>query len=128
MVNKQWWLSLASVLIGIWVILAEVFYKLSTVEFWNSFVVGGAIVIFAGYSMSRSASELGRVLNSGLAALFGVWLIGTPWTIGVSGSLQWSWVVSGLLVAVLSGTKTYFVLQDSGEEVRPDSATIYQSN
>lgn len=127
MVNTNWWLSLGSVLVGIWIIVAEAFYKLSTVEFWNSIVVGGAIVIFAGYSMSRSASTLSRIGMSGLAALLGIWLVITPWTIGVTGSLMWSFAASGLIVALLSGARTFLVFEGRDGGIRPDSSQVYQS-
>lgn len=128
MINTNWWLGLLSTIIGVWVLVSEAFFRLSTVEFWNSIVIGGGIVLLAGYSMSRGASTLARIGMSGLAALLGVWLIVTPWTIGVTGSLRWSFAASGLIVAVLSGAKAYFVFEGRGGELRSDRSQVYQSN
>ncbi|MFB6109085.1 MAG: hypothetical protein ABEJ82_09665 [Haloplanus sp.] len=102
------WIGSVSALVGAWVFVSAFVLDMAGAHFWNDVVVGAAIFVLAGYSAVRaSGSETGNVWASGLAGLLGLWTIATPFVYGAGSTSMWSGVVSGVVVAVLSGYNAY---------------------
>lgn len=101
------WIGRFSALVGAWVFVSAFAFDMVGAHFWNDLVVGAAIFVFAGYStIQAGTSETGAAWASGLAGLLGLWMIATPFVYGAAASM-WSSVVSGIVVAVLSGYNAY---------------------
>ncbi|MFB6075199.1 MAG: SPW repeat protein [Haloarculaceae archaeon] len=108
MAQMHRWLSGISALFGAWVFVSVFALGASGSHYWNDLVVGAAIFILAGYSFLQEASEPSVVWTSALAALLGLWMIATPFVYsGVSSTMMWSGVISGVVVAILSGYDAY---------------------
>lgn len=109
------WIGGVSALFGAWVFVSAFVFDMVGAHFWNDLVVGAAIVVLAGYSASQaSTSETGNAWASTLAGLLGLWLIATPFVYGAAGAVLWSGVVSGVVVAVLSGYNAYAASDAAG--------------
>lgn len=99
------WVGGISALFGAWVFASAFVFDMVGAHFWNDVVVGAAIVVLAGYSAVQATAN---TWTSGLAGLLGLWMIATPFVYaGVSTAAMWSGVVSGIVVAVLSGYNAY---------------------
>lgn len=110
MAEPEQWLSGVSALLGAWVFVAAFLFTMPTNHFWNSVVVGAAIVVLGAYAYTNAADPTsGRRYATGLAALLGLWMIASPFVFALETgtALFWSDVVAGILVAVLSGYDTY---------------------
>lgn len=107
MAQTHRWLTGVSALFGAWVFVSAFVYGMTGAHYWNNLVVGAAIFLLAGYGVLQSASEGAVVWASGLAALLGLWMIVTPFVYGVASAMMWSGIVSGIVVAVLSGYSAY---------------------
>lgn len=103
------WISGIISLIGLWVFVSPFIFESTPITWWNNVVVGLAIFLLAGYNYYRmSKTLLASVGVSALVALLGLWIIIAPFVIDVaSGAMAWSTLISGLLVAVLSGYNAY---------------------
>lgn len=86
------WISALIALAGLWLIGEAVFVDLlleqSTMlgieDFWNDLIVGIALTALGGYNYSRRSNEtLGSTGAAGLAALLGLWLIISPFVLGI---------------------------------------------
>lgn len=109
------WLGAISALFGAWVFVSVFVFGTSGAHFWNDLVVGAAIVVLAGYSaMQATASETANPWASALAGLLGLWTIAAPFVYGATGMAMWSSVVSGIVVAVLSGYNAYEAREAAG--------------
>ena len=109
MSETQRWIGGLSALVGAWVFVSTFVFGLSSSHFWNNVVIGAAIVILAGYSAVQASESRGpNPWASGLAALLGLWMIVAPFVFQTAGSVVlWSDVLSGAVVAVLSGYNAY---------------------
>lgn len=118
------WISALIALAGLWLIgealfvdlLLEDYVVLGIEDFWNDLVVGIALTALGGYNYTRRANEtLGSVGAAGLAALFGLWLIISPFVLGISVNLFdftaelgfWHDVVVGAVVFGISVYSAY---------------------
>jgi hypothetical protein len=114
----QRWLSGIVSLIGLWLAVSPLVYETGESVLWNNLLIGGAIVVLAGYNYYRISN--GHSTSTGvvsLAALLALWLAVSHWVIAgqfalggleeASTGLLWSNVVSGLVVAALSAYIAY---------------------
>lgn len=118
------WISALIALAGLWLIGEALFVDLlleeSTVlgieDFWNDLIVGVALATLGGYNYSRRANEtLGSAGVAGLAALLGLWLVISPFALGIEVNITeitpelgfWHDVVVGLLVFGFSAYSAY---------------------
>lgn len=102
------WIGAISSLIGVWVFASAFAFDLAGIHFWNNVVVGASIVVFAGYNaVQGDASEASSTFSSIFAGLLGLWTIATPFIYEATTVTRWSSVVSGVVVAVLSGYGAY---------------------
>ncbi|MFB6189539.1 MAG: SPW repeat protein [Halapricum sp.] len=102
------WIGGISALFGAWVFVSAFVFGMAGAHFWNDLIVGAAIFVLAGYSATQAdASETANSWTSGLAALLGLWVIATPFVYGAASAALWSSVISGIVVAVLSGYNMY---------------------
>jgi len=75
---------------------------------WNNVIVGTAIFLVAGanfYRLSRG-DNVSRAA-AGLVALLGLWLLVAPFITFTMGTMFWSTVVSGLIVAAIGAYNAY---------------------
>jgi hypothetical protein len=86
------WISAIIALAGLWLIgeaifvdfLLEESVALGIEDFWNDLVVGIGLLALGAYNYSRRANEkLGSAGAAGLAALLGLWLIVSPFALGI---------------------------------------------
>lgn len=106
------WIGGISALFGAWVFVSAFVFGMAGAHFWNDIVVGAAIFVLAGYSAGRATAN---AWSSGLAALLGLWMIVTPFVYaGVGTAATWSGVISGIVVAVLSGYNAYRANESTG--------------
>ncbi|MFB6171886.1 MAG: SPW repeat protein [Haloarculaceae archaeon] len=109
------WIGGISALFGAWVFVSAFVFGMAGAHYWNDLIVGAAIFILAGYSATQaSTSTTGNAWASGLAALLGLWTIATPFVYGAATASMWSGVVSGIVVAVLSGYNAYAAWESTG--------------
>lgn len=105
MTDVHRWVGGTSAVFGAWIVLSTYLFQLTSAHFWNDVIVGGAIVVLAGYSATKAIGSPGA---SGLAAVLGLWLIVTPFVYaGAGAAAMWSDVLSGIVVAVASGYNIY---------------------
>lgn len=108
------WLGAISTLVGAWVFASAFVFDMATPHFWNNVLAGAGIVGFAGYVALRAAKTTRGVrIAASVATLLGLWMIATPFVFGVgttsmlafesTTTAMWSGVISGFVVAVLSG-------------------------
>lgn len=122
--EKGKWISALIALAGLVLIGEALFVDLLLEEsaflgiedFWNDLIVGIALTALGGYNYSRRANEtLGSAGAAGLAALLGLWLIVSPFVLGIRGDIFqttpelgfWHDVIVGLTVFVLSVYSVY---------------------
>ncbi|MFB1063306.1 SPW repeat protein [Natrinema sp. H-ect4] len=114
----QRWLSGIVSLIGLWLAVSPLVYETANSVLWNNLLIGGAIVVFAGYNYYRITIDNSTSIGvMSLAALLALWLAVSHWVIAgqfalggleeASTGLLWSNVVSGLVVAALSAYIAY---------------------
>lgn len=103
------WLSAVVAVIGLWLAASPFVYDTSRVALWNNAVVGGAVVLLAGYTFYRLWKEYRPDVGStSLAALLGLWAAASPFLLSFgSDGMVWSTMASGIAIAVLSGYSAY---------------------
>lgn len=103
------WLSGLAALIGLWILASPFVYESTRAGEWNNIAVGAAILLLAGYNFYRMSNDLlASVGVSSLVALLGLWAFVAPFVIDMgSDGPMWSTVVSGLIVAAVSGYNAY---------------------
>ncbi|PSP56103.1 hypothetical protein BRC82_02925 [Halobacteriales archaeon QS_1_67_19] len=103
------YISAVVALVGTWILISAFVYSPPAVNFWNDVIVGSAIGIIAGYNAVK-AGDLERI-NTGaasLVALLGLWMVVVPFLFETAAAgAFWSDIVSGAIVAVLSGYNAY---------------------
>ncbi|RQG91298.1 hypothetical protein EA462_04740 [Natrarchaeobius halalkaliphilus] len=94
--------------IGAWVALSVLVFDAGESSLWNNVLVGGVVFVAAGYNTYRIRSDVPTSIGiTTLVAVLGIWLIVSSALFGMLESLFWSTLVSGLLIAGLSGYNTY---------------------
>lgn len=108
-----------SAAVGVWVFISAFVIGMAGAQFWSELIVGAAVFVLAGYSaIQADTAETGNPWASGLAGLLGLWLIATPFVYGAIGPSVWSSVISGSIVAVLSGYNAYEAWETTGPPTR----------
>ncbi|ADQ66282.1 hypothetical protein C499_09162 [Halogeometricum borinquense DSM 11551] len=108
MVDTSQWFNSISALFGAWLFASAFVFGMGGAQFWNSLIIGAAIALLAGYGAYRTRETgMGNTWTSGLAGLLGVWMIAAPFVYGAATTVMASSVISGLVVAVLSGYEAY---------------------
>lgn len=95
-------------LLGVWIAGSVLVYDVSEAALWNNVLVGAVVFLTAGYNYYRLSNDI--PLSAGVATLvsvLGIWLIVSTALLGMLGSLFWSTLVTGLLIAGLSGYNAY---------------------
>ncbi|RQH01278.1 SPW repeat domain-containing protein [Natrarchaeobius oligotrophus] len=94
--------------IGAWVALSVLLFEVGEASLWNNVLVGAVVFFAAGYNVYRLSNDIPLSVGiASLVAVLGIWLIVSSALLGMLGSLFWSTLVSGLLVAGLSGYNAY---------------------
>lgn len=113
--NRSYLSGIAS-LFGLWIALSPFVYEgITEMGTWNNVLVGAVVFFAAGYNFYRQFN--GTPANAGvstLAALLGVWLVIAALFLEMVDGAFWSTLVSGAIVAVLSGAVGY-----ASREARP---------
>lgn len=114
------WASGIASLFGLWIAVSPFLFENTDVALWNDLVVGLAVFLIAGYNYYRlSQGERLSEGAAGLVVLLGLWSVVAPFLFEFgSDELAWSTLISGAVIAVLSGYNAY---RSRGAEA--DSAT-----
>ena len=94
----QHWQDIASLLLGVWLVLSPFAFGFSGVDLWMTIALGLGVILFAveGFVIPSYLEEWGEIF-------LGLALIAAPWTVGyASGWATVSSVVSGLLVILFA--------------------------
>ncbi len=95
-------LSIISVILGAWLIIAPfVLTYPNTVAVWNSIIVGAIVLVMAWIRAVNPESAPGL---SWINAILGVWLIVAPFVLRFSSTMstRWNDIVIGIAVAIFS--------------------------
>ena len=105
----QKWLSGIISLIGLWIAVSPFVYDATETALWNNLLVGAAIFLVAGYNYYRIVTNHTTSVGAmTLVAILGLWALVAPWLVEYAADgLFWSTVVTGALVAILSGYVAY---------------------
>ena len=92
------WVDWVNVILGIWLIVSAWVLVLNAGDgsvVWSSWSAGGAIVALAAFSIHKPS-----VGADALVVIIGVWLVASPWMLGLSAqsSAATNAVIIGLLV------------------------------
>lgn len=108
------WVSAIIALGGLWLIVAAWVFDLTQPSFWNSVLVGVALLALGGYNYyRRNNEELGSTAAAVLSALLGLWLIAAPFVLsgGVTTDTSqvtfWSNLIVGVVVFLLGAYSAY---------------------
>lgn len=103
------YLSGIASLFGLWIALSPFVYEgIAEMGTWNNVLVGAVIFIAAGYNFYRQYNATpANVGVSTLVALLGVWLVVAALALEMLDGAFWSTLVSGAIIAVLSGAVGY---------------------
>ncbi|OVE85757.1 SPW repeat protein [Natronolimnobius baerhuensis] len=103
--------SLVSALVavlGAWVALSVLLYEVSGATLGNNVLVGAVVFVAAGYNYYRLANDIPLSVGvASLVAVLGIWLIISAALFEMIGGMFWSTLVTGLLIAGLSGYNAY---------------------
>lgn len=119
------WITALNGVLGLWLSVAPFIVEALAIDHWNDLLVGGAIVILAGYNFY--SERIRGTISRRVAAINGVlggWLIVAPFVYRTSGVALWNSVSVGVLVAAFAGYNVYAaprieqpVTSSSAEEV-----------
>lgn len=107
------YVSGASALLGVWLAFSVLFvFGTESAHFWNDVIVGGAILVLAGYNfVTTDEYESVTIGVSLLVGLLGAWTIIAAVNFTVAGTtgdlLFWSDALTGGLVFLLSAYNIY---------------------
>lgn len=105
----QWTTALNGVL-GFWLLVAPFVAESLAIDHWNDLLVGGAIMILAGYNYySERTQGTASQRVAGITGVLGGWLIVAPFAYGISGVALWNNVSVGVLIAAFAGYNVYAV-------------------
>jgi hypothetical protein len=98
MMRTQHWQDVASLLLGVWLVLSPFALGFGDAAAWITVVLGGAVVLFAieGLLIPSYLEEWGEILI-GLALLVAPWAVGYTSAAATSSSM-----ITGVLVIVLA--------------------------
>lgn len=102
------WITALNGVLGLWLIVAPFIVETLAIDHWNDPLVGGIIVILAGYNYYSERVQ--GTINRRVAAINGIlggWLIVAPFVYGISGRALWNSVFVGVLVAAFAGYNVY---------------------
>ncbi len=94
----QHWQDIASLLVGVWLVMSPFFLGFAGAAMWITIVLGICVVLFAveGFVIPSYLEEWGEIL-------LGAALLAVPWTIGYeASSATVNSVVCGLLVILFA--------------------------
>jgi hypothetical protein len=94
----QHWQDIASLLVGVWLVISPFILGFASAATWISIVLGICVVLFAveGFVIPSYLEEWGEIL-------LGLALLAAPWTVGYEeGAATVNSVVSGLLVILFA--------------------------
>ena len=102
------WITVVNGVLGLWLIAAPFLVESLAIEHWNDPLVGGAIVIVAGYNFysertQGSISQRAAAING----LLGGWLVVAPFVYGLSGIALWNNVCVGVIVTSFAAYNVY---------------------
>ena len=96
------------VVLGAWVVISAFVYDVTDATLWNNVVVGTVVVLAAGYNYYRQSNDVPLSIGvATLVALLGIWLVVSAALLEMSAGAFWSTLVSGLLIAGISGYNAY---------------------
>ncbi|MFP8951915.1 hypothetical protein ACLI4Z_02915 [Natrialbaceae archaeon A-arb3/5] len=94
--------------LGAWVALSVLIFDVGEASLWNNVLVGAIVFVGAGYNFYRISNDVPLSVGvASLVAILGIWLIVSAALLGMLGSLFWSTLASGLLIAGLAGYNAY---------------------
>ncbi|WP_457590063.1 SPW repeat domain-containing protein [Halalkalicoccus salilacus] len=102
------WITAVNGVLGLWLIAAPFLVESLAIAHWNDLLVGGVIVIVAGYNFYSERTQ--GTINQRVAAINGVlggWLIVAPFVYGLSGIALWNNVCVGVVVTSFAGYNVY---------------------
>lgn len=95
------WRDAINLVLGIWLIVSPLAlaYTAQVAPAWNAYVVGVVIAV-----LSAAALWQFQKWEEWLSAVFGVWLVVSPWVLGFSVSQvpTWNQIVVGIVVGILA--------------------------
>ncbi|WP_090622301.1 SPW repeat domain-containing protein [Natrinema salaciae] len=100
--------SLLVAAFGAWLALSVLVFETAAAPLWNNVLVGLVVFAAAGYNYYRLTNDV--PLSTGIASLvavLGIWLIVSAALLEMVGSLFWSTLATGLLIAGLAGYNAY---------------------
>lgn len=94
--------------LGLWLIAAPFLVESLAIEHWNDPLVGGAVVIIAGYNFHSERAQ-GSISQRAAAinGLLGGWLVVAPFVYGLSGIALWNNVCVGVTVTSFAAYNVY---------------------
>lgn len=97
----QQWQDAVNFVLGVWLFFSPwiIGFTGETAPAWNAYVLGVIIAVAAAAALVEFAKW-----EEWANALFGAWLIVSPWILGFSGlaAAMWNAVIVGLIVLVLA--------------------------
>ncbi|RQG97805.1 SPW repeat domain-containing protein [Natrarchaeobius chitinivorans] len=110
--------------IGAWVAISVLLFDVGEASLWNNVLVGAIVFLAAGYNVYRIQNDIPISVGvSSLLAVLGIWLIVSAALLGMLGSLFWSTLASGLLVAGLAGYNAYEAREARTVATEPETGT-----
>src|SRR5512143_706761 len=95
------WRDAINLVLGIWLIVSPLAlaYTAQAAPAWNAYVVGAVIAV-----LSASALWQFQKWEEWLSAVFGAWLVISPWVLGFSASQvpTWNQIVVGIIVGAVA--------------------------
>jgi len=119
--TSEKWASGINVLAGLWFIVVPFWFGSATNQLWSGVISGIVVAVLGAYDYwLESRGEPANSGAAGIAALFGLWMIVSPFVFPAGTALLWSDVVGGIIVAVLGGYNVY----DAGQtgEMSPNQS------
>ena len=102
------WITAVNGVLGLWLIAAPFLVGSLAIDHWNDLLVGGVIVIVAGYNFYSERTQ--GTISQRVAAINGVlggWLIVAPFVYDLSGIALWNNVCVGVIVTSFAGYNVY---------------------
>lgn len=101
MASKRWQDGI-NILLGIWLFFSPwilQFYSDIPAQSWNFFLIGIAMVVFAGL-----AFNLRRLWEEWISLVLGIWMIISPWVLAFTGTIaaRDDAVIVGIITGVLA--------------------------
>jgi len=102
------WASGINVLAGLWLIVVPFWFGTTTAQMWSGVISGVVIAVLGGYDYwLESQGSPANSWAAGIAGLFGLWMIASPFVFPATTALLWSDVIAGIVVAILGAYNVY---------------------